>query len=116
MILSDAAIIPSGGEDRWGDPLPSGEPVVVRDVVTWPRYSDESTQGTVITGINAMFPVGAEVPDAIDAVIVDIETDDSGAMVPGTGRRHVVVGDPGVWHYLDGGEAGTEVALKRMRG
>lgn len=114
--MPDVAILPSGGTDRWGDPLEPGDPIVVRDVVTYPRRSDETNQNSVITGINAIFQPGAEVPEAIDAVVVGIDIAPDGTWVQGTGRRHEVVGDPGVWTYLDGEEAGTEVALKRVSG
>jgi len=114
--VPDAAIIPSGGKDRWGDDLPAGDPIVVEDVVTYPRRSDETNQNSVITGINAIFPVGANVPEAIDAVVVGIEIDGGGRWVEGTGVRYEVVGDPGVWSYLDGEEAGTEVALEQVSG
>lgn len=114
--MPDVAIIPSGGTDRWGDPLEPGDPIVVRRVTTYPRYSEETNQNSVITGITAIFPPRTEVPEAIDSVVVDIEVADDGTMVPGTGRRYEVIGDPGVWEYLDGTGAGTEVALTRWSG
>lgn len=114
--MPDVAIVPSGGTDRWGDPLEPGDPIVVRRVTTYPRYSNETGQNSVITGITAIFPPRAEVPEAIDAVFVGIQIADDGTMVPGTGKRYEVEGDPGVWSYLDGTEAGTEVALERASG
>jgi len=114
--VADVAIIPSGGTDRWGDPLPGGDPILVRDVTVWPRRSDESDEGSVITGISAMLPGGAPVPDAIDAMLVDVEVGADGQVVPGTGRKYEVVGEPGVWAWSDGEEAGIEVALQRARG
>jgi hypothetical protein len=114
--MSDVAIVPAGGTDRWGDPLPSGEPVVVRNVVTYPRRTDETDTGSVITGINAMFPRRDVLPDAVDSVLVDVRLTTDGSLVEGTGTAYEVVGDPGVWSYLDGSLAGVEVALRRARG
>lgn len=114
--MPDVAIIPSGGTDRWGDPVEPGDPIVVRRVTTYPRRSDETNQNSVITGINAIFPPHAEVPEAIDSVRVGIEIAEDGTMVRGSGKKYEVVGDPGVWEYLDGTGAGIEVALERVTG
>lgn len=115
--MPDVAIIPSGGEDRWGTALPAGDPIIVRDVVTYPRRSDETDEGSVITGINAIFPAEAPaLPDAIDSLLVGVDLNADGTLVPGTGKKYEVVGDPGEWSWLDGTSAGTEVALQRVRG
>lgn len=44
----DVWVIPAGGSDQFGDPLPSGEPIYVRGCTVLPRKSTESAQGGIV--------------------------------------------------------------------
>lgn len=113
--MPDVLIIRLGESDPWGGGT-DGERIVVRDVAIWPVRSDENNVSTVITGQAVWFDEGKPTPNSEDTLMLRIEVDDQGRYVEGTGQRYEVDGDPGIWEFLDGDMAGTEVQVRRARG
>lgn len=75
-----------------------GPPVTVRDVIVWPRTSEELERGgTIIDGQNVYIQPGKPIPNAKDQIVYD-------------GKTYDIDGVPG--EYPLGGEFHTLVVLK----
>lgn len=96
-------IVPSGGHDSDGDPIPGGDPVVVKGCIIWPRYSteDDSRGEIIIDGLNLYIPPGKPTPGVLDEVIA-------------RGGTYAVDGVPGEFVSPGGRDKGAMVALKKV--
>ena len=93
--------------DSFGDPVAGAAPapVVVDGCAVYPRGASTETEfraSTVIDGITILMPGDIDV--------------DSQASIEWRDRRYDVVGEVGIWTYLDGTSAGTQVNGKRAVG
>jgi len=81
-------IVPDGGEDQYGDDLPSGTPVYVPGAIVLPRKSTESAQGgmIVISGYEVILkpPPADLVISASDSILI-------------RGTEQQIEGEPGLY-------------------
>lgn len=72
-VSEDVWVIPAGGHDEVGDPLPSGAPIYLRAYAVLPRKGRETDEGgvIVISGYEVFFkpPPAIEI-SATDTVLV----------------------------------------------
>lgn len=116
--MPDILIRDKAAVDQFGDPIGDGtEGTLIEDVYQYPRVSTETSEGTLVVGINLLLhPHQRPIPTAAQQVVVGVVLDENRQPVPNTGEVYEVIGEPGEWTYPDGTEAVVEVALKRWRG
>lgn len=99
-------VTPPVQRDSFGDPIPgSGTPEDVEGCTVYPRGASteqEFRASTVIDGITILMPGERDI--------------DPAAKLTWRGKDYDVVGEPGIWPYLDGEIAGTQINAKRAQG
>lgn len=92
-----------GGFDGFGNPTASTVPdLPLSGCAVYPRGSTEDSgrSATVVVGYTLLIP---------DTTVDIVESD----QVIWRGQVYEVEGEPGIWPYFDGTDAGLQVAMKR---